>query len=149
MKKRSERNHNARYLNKRRHERQNRARRRRLANIALYEETLRTICETFPECFSLGALRAPLKIDIRHDLIRALPDIPEKQICGALAIYTDDLLAYRANFLLRAIRRDLQGKPCGEVSIEAAEHAGLALLDAGLYEPAAEIARSVAARLAA
>ena len=136
--------HSERYLRKRRRERRRRKERKRLAKIAAAEPVLRAMCERFPDCFSLGEFRAPLKINIRDELIAAMPEFAPELISDALRIYTGDILAYRAGFFVGAIRRDLSGDPAGEVSADEATHAGNALLDIEADAAAAMIARSVA-----
>ena len=137
--------HSEHYLRKRRRERRRRKERKRLAKIAAAEPALRAMCERFPDCFSLGDLRAPLKINIRDELIAAMPEFTPELITHALRIYTGDILAYRAGFFVGAIRRDLYGCPAGEVSVDDATHAGNALLDIDADVAAAMIARSVVA----
>ena len=79
------------------------------------------LCETFPACFQrYERRRRPLKIGIHVDILAALDGVITPQELGlALAIYVGNKV-YRSGLVAGAVRIDLNGQPCGAVTIEQA-----------------------------
>lgn len=79
------------------------------------------ICEAFPACFQrYERRRRPLKIGIHADVLAALDGaIKPEELSAALGIYTKNKV-YRSGLVAGAVRIDLNGQPCGAVTIEQA-----------------------------
>jgi sRNA-binding protein len=108
------------------------------------------IYDLFPECFAQpGDIRSPLAIGIYDQLVEALPELNQKFIRGAIAMYTSNLPLYRASFRYGEARIGLDGEITGTVTEKDAAHAGRLLMDAGLIIEAAAIAWSIPAELVA
>jgi sRNA-binding protein len=108
------------------------------------------LVERFPKCFMpKGDIKKPLAIGIREPILARCPDITEAEINIALRDYTRGNHTYRSQLFFGAERIGLDGEVTGYVSLEHAEAAGIALLEAGLPELAAAIAISVNRKAAA
>ena len=100
--------------------------------------------QRFPLCFvPRGTNKKPLAIGIREQVIARCSDLSPDDIALALRDYTRGLHHYRSQLFFGAGRVDLDGKPCGSVSREDAEHAGNLLMERGYPELAAPIALSL------
>ena len=108
------------------------------------------LVERFPKCFMpKGTIKKPLALGIHEPIARRCPDLTENEIKIALRDYTRGNHKYRSQLFYGAERIGLDGEVAGYVSLEHAEAAGKALLDAGLPELAAAIAISVNQKAAA
>ncbi len=81
----------------------------------------------FPECFKEGSDVQPLKIGIKHDLVKALSTleavtIVDKACAVASLSYYVQLPSYHKVVVVGAQRVDLFGHSAGEVTAEEAEY---------------------------
>jgi len=103
-----------------------------------------TLVERFPKCFMpKGAIKRPLMVGIREQITARCPHLTEIEVGIALRDYTRGNHKYRSQLFCGAERVNLDGEVVGYVSQEEAESAGRALMEAGLPELAADIARSL------
>jgi ProP effector len=85
------------------------------------EATIALLCERFPKCFVMfERRRVPLKVGIRDDIIAILGDQIDRQLLNAAMQYYCNNFHYRRSQKPGALRFDLDGNPCGEVSEEHA-----------------------------
>jgi ProP effector len=82
------------------------------------------LVEMWPGCFvpMRAPIKKPLKLGIGEDILLQLPELGARLVATALEDYT-----YEANYA-RAIvagadRFDLDGKPCGKVTVREQDHA--------------------------
>jgi len=91
------------------------------------EATRAVLVDLYPQCFMpKGAAKLPLKINIHHDLIAAMPEADKESIHLVLGDYT------RGNKYLECLTRDaprinLLGNPCGKVDRNIARRADATL----------------------
>ena len=103
-----------------------------------------TLVERFPKCFMpKGTTKRPLMVGIREQIIARCPDLTEIEVGIALRDYTRGNHKYRSQLFCGAERLSLDGEVVGYVSQEEAESAGRVLMESGLPELAAPIARSI------
>ena len=85
------------------------------------EATIALLCERFPKCFVMfERRRVPLKVGIRGGIIAILGDQIDRQLLNAAMQYYCNNFHYRRSQKPGALRFDLDGNPCGEVSEEHA-----------------------------
>ena len=85
-------------------------------------DTIATLAERFPACFSLDRYRKPLKVGIRDEVLAAVPDVPAKQVGLALKVYTSNP-GYLHFIREGADRVGLGGEVTGQVTADEAENA--------------------------
>ena len=104
---------------------------------------LTRLTEAFPQAFVLEQHQPhrPLKVGIFSEITARCPDIARSDLTTVLNIYTRRML-YLQSLVAGAARVDLDGNPCGEVSVTDQEHAVARL--AGI-QAAREAKRSAAA----
>lgn len=96
-------------------------------NLSQAEDLLAEFIRQFPQAFvnrSLAPVR-PLKLKIHEDLHQILADrYSRKAIARAFSLYVNTL-EYRQSLVQGAVRVDLSGQPCGEVTeqqVQLAQH---------------------------
>ena len=92
-------------------------------------ETLELLCERFPKCFAMWQeRRLPLKSGIHKDIIAILGDQLEmKRLKQALNLYTVNIVYLNRAKKIGATRIDLDGNPCGVVTVDASMQAKVRL----------------------
>lgn len=83
------------------------------------------LAEKFPLCFIAEGEAKPLKVGIFQDLVDSLAGderVTKTQLRRALRQYTASM-RYLYGYKVGAVRVDLQGNSCGELSAEHIEHA--------------------------
>jgi ProP effector len=86
---------------------------------AKVSDTLATLAGQFPQAFSLGDQRRPLKVGIHQDVAARIGGLSNNQIQEALRQYTSEIHYLRA-IVEGAARIDLDGNSAGTVTAHQA-----------------------------